>query len=239
MLDVDGQVISSEELILRVEQLLVTIDTGGVPASLGTPPSGVPLDAPIKGMQAAHSQLHPPELGAPKGLRGRVGAVVKRVVRKLTSWYVEPRWALQQELDSQHIAFAELVADAARTIDAELDDLRLQSTRLKLQAVALGERLNRNVAETDDLVVVVSKYDGILAEVAMRDELRPVAREVNALVEPIGVDRRNRCGHRLRGVRGSLPGELGGCREGAGPLSFALPAGVRAGHGRRHRLRTR
>ncbi len=186
MLDVDGQVISSGELIQRVEQLLAVIDTDGVPTAPGTATLPLPLDAPIKDMQAIHGQLHPPDLGAPRGLRSRVGAAIKRVVRKLTSWYVEPRWILQEEFDSQHIAFANLVADAALRIDAELDDVRLQHVRLKLQAVALGERLNRNVDETNDLVAIVSKHEDILGGVAMKDELRPVTHEVNVVVGRLG-----------------------------------------------------
>src|ERR1035438_6207409 len=102
MLDVDGQVISAEVLAERVEQLLGAIDTSILSSDLTGRPPAPSLDAPIHAMRVTHSQMHPPGLGHEGGLRGRVGTLVKRVVRKLTSWYVEPRWILQQQIDSQN-----------------------------------------------------------------------------------------------------------------------------------------
>jgi 2-polyprenyl-3-methyl-5-hydroxy-6-metoxy-1,4-benzoquinol methylase len=192
MLDVDGQVISAEVLVQRVEQLLGQIDAADVSPSQTSRVATPSLDAPIHAMRVIHGQMHPPELGSP-GWRGRVGALGKRVVRKLTSWYVEPRWILQQQIDSQNIEFASQMYNSVRRIDAELDELRQQNTRLKLQMVTSGERLSRHGREIGDLRGVMTTQKGVLAAqekvlegAAMQDDLRPLAREVTALLDRLG-----------------------------------------------------
>ena len=159
MLDIDGHVISPEVLLARVQQLVSTID-GQSPS----PPADVSavateqLAAPVHAMQPLLEVLHPPDLSGATGLRGRVGRLPKRVVRRLTSWYVEPRWINQQEFDLRNMEFSRQVIGAfdltnrhLARVDAELEDLRQQNVRLKLQIVAEIERHSRHrreVAET-------------------------------------------------------------------------------------------
>ncbi|MGH9079122.1 MAG: class I SAM-dependent methyltransferase [Acidimicrobiales bacterium] len=145
MLDVDGHVISADVLVQRVQDLLATtvVEEQTEVNRAGDPT----LDSPIHAMRAIHREMHPPSLGTGGGLRARLSQSVKRLVRKLTSWYVEPRWALQQELDARNIEFASLVYNfaynGAKRVDLELDDLRRQNARLKLQLVDASERLSR------------------------------------------------------------------------------------------------
>lgn len=186
MLDVDGQVVSAEVLVQRVEQLLGAIDAGEVTSGVGGRSAAASLDAAIHEMRVIHSQIHPPELGGARGLRGRIGALVKRVVRRLSSWYVEPRWIQQQHLDAQNIEFAATMYNNVFRIDAELDDLRNQNARLKLQSVTLREVLNRYRHEFADVQEGMARQEKFLEGVAMQDDLRPLSQEVGALLDRLG-----------------------------------------------------
>jgi 2-polyprenyl-3-methyl-5-hydroxy-6-metoxy-1,4-benzoquinol methylase len=186
VLDIDGQVISADVLLQRVEQLLGTIDTRDVsiaPREGVTPPT---VDAPIHAMRVIQREMHPPDLDAPGGGGGRVGRFAKRVVRRLTSWYVEPRWVLQQQLDSENIEFASRAYNSISRIEVELDDLRRQNTRLKLQLVDSNERVSRLRHHQGELSKSVELYEMLLAGVAMQDEVRPLAQEVTALLDRLG-----------------------------------------------------
>jgi 2-polyprenyl-3-methyl-5-hydroxy-6-metoxy-1,4-benzoquinol methylase len=186
VLDIDGQVISADVLIQRVEQLLGAIDARDVVTG---PREGVAtptLDAPIHGMRVIQREMHPPDLDAPRARGGRVGTFVKRVVRKLTSWYVEPRWILQQQLDGESIEFASRAFNSICRIEAELDELRRQNTRLKLQLVDSNERVSRLRHHQGELYERVEGHETVLGRVAMQDEVRPLAQEVTALLDRLG-----------------------------------------------------
>jgi len=179
MLDVDGHVIDPEALRERVQQLVSTIDEQGpVPPADIRAVSTEQLSVPVHGMQPLHAALLPPDLSSPAGPRGRAGRFVKRVVRRLTSWYVEPRWVTQKEFDSRNIEFSREVIGAfdltnrhLARVDAELEDLRQHNVRLKLQIVAEIERhsrYRREVAET-------------LNTAASRVDVQNLSREVKRL----------------------------------------------------------
>jgi len=186
MLDVDGQVISADVLVQRVEQLIGTIDARDVVIGSRPDIAAPTLDAPIHGMRLIQREMHPPDLDAP-GLRGgRVGTFVKRVVRKLTSWDVEPRWIQQQQLDSESIEFASRAYNAICRIEAELDELRRQNTRLKLQLVDSNERVSRLRHYQGELHERVELHEAVLGGVAMQDEVRPLSQEVTALLDRLG-----------------------------------------------------
>lgn len=186
MLDVDGQVISAEALTQRVRRLIESIDAGTLPDGSMIQPADPTMEGWIGAMRHAHGQLHPPDLSRPRGLRGHAGAFVKRMVRRFTSWYVEPRWVLQQELDSQAIAFASAASAAVARMDADLAELRRQNARLRLQAVVSNERSARALHDAGDLDKVVARQAKFLEGVAMQDDLRPLNREITALLERLG-----------------------------------------------------
>jgi 2-polyprenyl-3-methyl-5-hydroxy-6-metoxy-1,4-benzoquinol methylase len=166
MLDVDGHVISPDELLERVQQLVSTIDgqSGSPPADI-RPVGTEELAAPVHAMQPLHAALHPPDLSGAAGPRGRVGRLVKRVIRRLTSWYVEPRWAVQQEFDLRTIELSRQVIGAfdltnmhLTRVDAELEELRRQNVRLKLQIVAEIERHSRHRREVAETLKTVASH---------------------------------------------------------------------------------
>jgi 2-polyprenyl-3-methyl-5-hydroxy-6-metoxy-1,4-benzoquinol methylase len=166
MLDIDGHVIDPEALLERVQELVSTIE-GQSP----TPPADIRavstehLAAPVHAMQPLHAGLLPPDLSGAAGLRGRAGRFFKRVVRRLTSWYVEPRWVTQQEFDFRNIEFSREVIGAfdltnrhLARVDAELEDLRQQNVRLKLQIVAEIERHSRHRREVAETFKTVASH---------------------------------------------------------------------------------
>jgi SAM-dependent methyltransferase len=186
MLDVDGQVISAEALAQRVQSLVESIDAGVLPDGVNTRATDPTLEGWVGAMRHAHSQLHPPDINNPRGLRGHVGALLKRMVRRLTSWYVEPRWVLQQQIDAQAIGFASTASAALARMDAELAELRRQNARLRLQAVISNERGTRALHDVTDLSELVAGQSKFLEGVAMQDDLRPLSREISALLERLG-----------------------------------------------------
>ncbi len=157
MLDIDGHVISPELLLKRVQQLVSTIDGQRPSPQADVRPATEQLAAPVHAMQPLLEELHPPDLSGAAGLRGRAGRLTKRVIRRLTSWYVEPRWIKQQEFDLRNIEFSREVIGYAARVDAELEELRRQNVRLKLQIVAEIERHSRHRREISEFVQNLSR----------------------------------------------------------------------------------
>jgi 2-polyprenyl-3-methyl-5-hydroxy-6-metoxy-1,4-benzoquinol methylase len=141
-------------------------------------------------MNAALAELHPPDFGQFKGVRARVSVFVKRLVRKLTSWYVEPRWVLQERYDGENLQLVSGVVSQFHRVDAELTELRRQNTRLKLQVVASVERLNRHRREVERM----------FQDAATQEDIRFLSRELERVgtagvsgAEIDYVDFENRC----------------------------------------------
>ncbi len=187
MLDVDGQVISQEALVQRVAELLAVIDTSRLSETeadhVGRDAGTGPV---LHAMSVAHGGLNPPDLSGARGARGRVGALVKRVVRRLTSWYVEPRWVLQKEYDGQAVVLASSVVTTLRRVDAELDELRHENARLRLLSVTANERVRRALQELDEMREVLAEHRSIFEGVAMQDDLLPLSREMTSLLDRLG-----------------------------------------------------
>ena len=187
MLDVDGQVISQETLVQRVTDLLAVIDTAGLPVTEARHASRDADTGPVlHTMSVAHGELNPPDLTGARGPRSRAGALVKRVVRRLTSWYVEPRWVLQKEYDGQAVVLASSIVTTLRRVDAELDDLRRENARLRLLSVTANERVRRGLRELDDMRGVTSEQRKVFEGFAMKDDLLPLSRELSSLVDRLG-----------------------------------------------------
>ena len=162
-----------DDLLARIDVLVRQIDAEqAVPGASG--PAG--LDAvvsPVHAMRAAHATVHPPvDLG------GR-GSLVKRAVRRLTAWYVEPRWAAEQELDARTIEFASEVYNTLHRLEVELDDLRLQNARARLAVVAANERLRR-VEQVADRALAA------MAGAASEEEVTLLGKELRSLLDRLG-----------------------------------------------------
>jgi 2-polyprenyl-3-methyl-5-hydroxy-6-metoxy-1,4-benzoquinol methylase len=159
VLDVDGHVISPDVLLERVQQLLSTMEGQAALAPADVQPSAdEQLAAPVNSMLQLHAALRPPDLSGATGLRGRIGRFFKRVVRRLTGWYVEPRWAIQGEFDVREMEFARHVITHLGRVDAELEELQRQNVRLKLQLVAEIERHNRHRKEVAETFTTVASH---------------------------------------------------------------------------------
>ncbi len=131
--------------------------------------------------------------------------MVKKVVRRLTSWYVEPRWVAEQALDARTIDFASEAYNNLHRMERELEALRRQNVRIKLELVAAVERFRSAQAEIDALAIAVAELGVVVQGTAMQDDLRVLGKEVGSLLEPAG--RGDHPGHRarLRRVRTPLP----------------------------------
>jgi 2-polyprenyl-3-methyl-5-hydroxy-6-metoxy-1,4-benzoquinol methylase len=187
MLDVDGQVISQESLVQRVTDLLAVIDAGGQSVTEVHQAGRHGETGPVlHAMSIAHGQLNPPDLSGAVGARGRIGALVKRAVRKLTSWYVEPRWVLQREYDGQAVVLASAIVTNLRRVDAELDELRRENIRLRLLSVTANERVRRVLQDLEEMHRIADEDRHVLEGAAMKDDLLPLSREVNSLLDRLG-----------------------------------------------------
>src|ERR1700722_2030222 len=188
MLDVDGQVISADVLVDRIEHLLGAIrardQVAGGPPHPSAPPE--PMALPIRVMRTIHRGINPPEVGSGSGLRGKAASAVKRAVRRMTSWYVEPRGILQQPFDSQGIEFPAQAYNAIYRIDTELDELRRQITRLKMQLVTASERNNRMRREVADVVGDMALQTEIFQHAALQSDVRPLTKEITSILDRLG-----------------------------------------------------
>ena len=169
VLDVDGNVISSEELVRRVEQHVSTIgptstrSLDGV-AALRTAETTALNEASLRSLWALQARTRPPDLGQPKGLKGRASKFAKRIVRKLTHWYVEPRWTVQQAYNLQNAEFASSVL--GRTPTAERP-IRIAGGLVRRTTGALP----------------LARPDGF----AMQDDVQLLRQEVAVVLERLGV----------------------------------------------------
>ena len=73
-----------------------------------------------------------------------------------------------------------------KRIDSELDELRRQNTRLKLQLVDASERASRCRREVNDLSEIASLQRTLLQDVAGQDEVRVLSKEITALLDRLG-----------------------------------------------------
>ncbi len=185
MLDVDGQVISADVLIERIEHLLGAVRVDERTSTALVEPSP-PLDLPIHRMRTVLSEIHPPDVDGSSGPRGLVGSVVKRVVRRMTSWYVEPRWILQQQFDSQGVEFSAQAYNSIYRIDTELDELRRQIARLKMQLVTVSETNNRMRREVASIVEDTQLQTEVFQHAALQSDVRPLAKEITSILDRLG-----------------------------------------------------
>jgi O-antigen chain-terminating methyltransferase len=177
VLDVDGNVVSAETLVRRVEQLVQQIGPGS--QSPGSPYPGddwfpgiaaTSVEPRLDAMRVTLARIHPPDLAQPRGPRGHVVHFVKRVVRKLTRWYVEPRLELQTRLDEHSVEFATALYHHIRRIDSEIQQLEQRNADLELQIRA-----------------TIEKQERLLSSVAFQDDVDALRREVAVVLQRLGL----------------------------------------------------
>jgi len=181
VLDVDGRVESVDALVSRVEELIARIDATG-PAEEAPPNGLAAVVAPVHGMRVLHREMHPPVVG------GGAGGIVKRSVRRLTSWYVEPRFQVQEELDGRAVEFAAEAYNALARMEEEIEELRRQNVRTRLEVVAASEQLRRQRLVVDRAVGLAEHLEEVVRGAADQDELRVLSKEFATLLDRLGAD---------------------------------------------------
>ncbi len=186
--ETDWEVIAPAELVARVDALLGRLDDGEeLPGSV--PTTGLAaLISPVHEMRVLHGTLHPPELSSQGGPRRRAGGLVKRVIRRLTSWYVEPRWRVQEQLDAKAVEFSAEAYNSVYRIESEIERLRQQNVRLRLEVVATTERLRQNQERLVDTAEGLAELQRTVSRSAMEDEVRALSKEVAAILARFGAD---------------------------------------------------
>jgi 2-polyprenyl-3-methyl-5-hydroxy-6-metoxy-1,4-benzoquinol methylase len=142
LIDVDSMVIQPEELVRRVREVLAATDTSAVP--LANPPAwgnvpGDPLPSAERRAATLHrryGELRQPPLAAAPGAVGRSKHFAKRVVRKATRWYVEPRWETQAEFDAESARLASDLTLGLRRLHGDLATVRQELGELTAHQAA-------------------------------------------------------------------------------------------------------
>ena len=136
---VDGTVFAA-----RVESALDEIDpalrVAAQPGETMRPHVGAAA-ARVQTLVSLASSVLPPEVTPAVGLRGRVRRFVQRLVRRLTHWLYEPRWAVQRELDLEVANFSSDVISVLANMSSELQRLARENEALRLELRVLhGQR---------------------------------------------------------------------------------------------------
>jgi hypothetical protein len=148
---VSSRVIAPDDLERRLASALATIDPSIVPRhTSGTAVGGSASDAARARAELLHRlwatvTVEPITVGP--GPRGRAAHIVKRLVRRATAWYVEPRWAAQLEIDAEVARFA---SDSVRSIEdlrSEVAQLNASLDRAQTRIRDLEARQQRTAAQ--------------------------------------------------------------------------------------------
>ena len=194
MLEVDGHVVNRDELIQRIEQLIGPApqppNEDASTSSSGLAPGN--LEEQVHAIRHLQGQIGPPELTRGQGVRGQLAWIVKRAVRKSSSWYVEPRWNVQQDFDVRTAEFATQVLNQLRALRREVETLRRDQLALRSQLVTNLERANALRARMESAAIEMERH---------HQEM------VDLLVERLGADSAGLSAEKLPP---SKPSELGG-----------------------------
>jgi SAM-dependent methyltransferase len=195
VLDVDGHVIQADELVRRVEALISSAHQDPRTASaaaVGLAPGN--LEDQVHAVRALQAVIVPPQVVRGPGLRGRLAWTVKRVVRKLSSWYIEPRWAAQQDFDLRSAEFATQALNEMRRLSREMDVMRRQHLMQRLQLVSTLQRTRGLLDETASALADITKRHTEtsdllvqrLGRVAGQEDLDLLRHELAVVLERVG-----------------------------------------------------
>lgn len=189
------QVVDPTELLSRIASTLEGIDTGAL--DLTPPRRGL---APKPYMQASRraEALHSlwgtvvqPGIAPARGPRGFGQRFVKRVVRRLTHWYVEPRFAAQHEIDAEIARFATDSVLAIRRTHVELTEAKREIDLLKRE-LHQSRKAAAQLAETATLdgervVELQDKVSRLAASVASETPLTALREQVTQVMSRLGI----------------------------------------------------
>jgi SAM-dependent methyltransferase len=177
MVKVIDEPLDAEELVARVRGLLRTDPE--LPMDARDVMSAGPANPRIHNMRVALGALAAPSVVVGGGrARALAGTFLKRVVRRLTAWYIEPRWTAQAMFNEQIMSVAvDHDRFEARVTRAETD-LASHTAAVSEHAQDLDERLRALADEIEDLrrrLFSPPQIDYVRFEEAFRgtsDELR-------------------------------------------------------------------
>ena len=135
---ISDQVIASDELVSRLTVARAAVKSHQQP----DPVDGSVADRASR-LHILWSTVAPPTLTRAAGIRGWLGFNVKRVVRKLAAWYVEPRWNAQHEIDAELARFASTSSAAIQRLEHEVAHLHEWNMRLQRELVEMRREESR------------------------------------------------------------------------------------------------
>ncbi len=149
MVKVADEPLEAEKLVARVRELLHTDPAPSTDISASPAP---PPNPRIHTMRVALGGLAAPSATAGGGrLRALAAMFVKRSVRRVTAWYIEPRWRAQAIFDEEVVSMAvDIDRFRARVTRAETD-LAAHTAAIGEQAQLLEERVTMLAEEIDGL----------------------------------------------------------------------------------------
>jgi 2-polyprenyl-3-methyl-5-hydroxy-6-metoxy-1,4-benzoquinol methylase len=162
MLDVDAKVVTGDELVRRVQEVLARTDRGELSFARTVAPHPDLEQHDRTGERAAAmhqrlAEIQQPPILVPPGAAGRAKRFGKKAVRKLVWWYVEPRWVPQRQFDTEAAYFA-------TDVDSALGRLRDSIADVRAYARRVADRTRILVHDTNDLRTTV-----LTVEDAVRD----------------------------------------------------------------------
>ena len=137
----------------RVESALDEIDpallVAAQPGETMRPHVGAAA-ARVQNLVSLASSVLPPEVPRAVGPRGRARRFGQRLVRRLTHWLYEPRWAVQRELDIEVANFSSDVVSVLANMSSELQRLNRDNEALRLELRVLhGQRRRQQQPGTE------------------------------------------------------------------------------------------
>ena len=128
---ISAQVVAGDDLEHRLQSVAAQLDQSRDSASHNRAGQHVSaLESRADRLHRHWLALSPPAIHRRPGPAGRAANLTKRTVRRLTAWYVEPRWEVQREFDAEAARLATDTADAIRLLRNQIEDLQFTNERL-------------------------------------------------------------------------------------------------------------
>lgn len=131
---ISGQVVASEDLENRLVSATAQIEqAGGSDRRDRAALNRSPIESAVSRADRLHRHwvaLASPAIQRGPGRAGRGIAITKRIVRRLTAWYVEPRWEVQREVNAEAARFATDSTDALRALQSEIENLQYTNEQI-------------------------------------------------------------------------------------------------------------
>lgn len=189
------EVIDSADLMSRVSHILETVDTRVL--DLTPPLRGVatkPYVQAARRAEALHSlwgTVVAPGIAPARGPRAKSQRFVKKMVRRLTHWYVEPRFVAQHEIDAELARFATDSVLAIRRTHVELTDAKRDidflRRELKHSRAESARLVEQATSQHDQLVILQDTVARLLATCSSKTSLDELRGQVAQLMSRLGI----------------------------------------------------